>query len=339
MLYATATQFTQINGKNYMPLVPCLIDGKDYNSIIRSNLDCVEVSETPNVYKKKWFPNCFKAGDNVIIRRQGGHGDVIWTLPVAKKLKEMGCNVKYCTAEKDFPLFENNPHICGHIAKPTISLTDSEWATWIIDYWYSVEGYSPASYKDPYDISYHWAFGTLPEIKEVAGNIFLTEAEKEWAKKQTGEKPYIAIALQSSAPKRSYPYVLEAVKLIIQSYSKLYNIVLLGDRKEADVEGCINMTGKTNLRQLYAIINGCSCLVATDSGNIHIAGQFSKPTVALFSTVKSETRVKYYPKTKAIDTSLPCGGCLQINEHCPIEPLCMAQILPSDILEAMKGII
>ena len=45
-----------------------------------------------------------------------------------------------------------------------------------------------------------------------------------------------------------------------------------------------NLVGKTNLQELYNIINGCEFYIGPDSGTLHIASMLRKPVIGLFAT-------------------------------------------------------
>jgi ADP-heptose:LPS heptosyltransferase len=82
---------------------------------------------------------------------------------------------------------------------------------------------------------------------------------------------------------------VEFINLI--NKEKIYKVVLVGDNsakpfveklKELNCDNFYDMSGKTNISQLAAIIAKCSNFVSVDTGSMHIAFALSIPTIALF---------------------------------------------------------
>lgn len=68
-------------------------------------------------------------------------------------------------------------------------------------------------------------------------------------------------------------------------------VVVVGGKEEASKgeelfgnlgNNPVNLTGKTNLRELAAILNKCRMLISCDSGPVHLAGCVGIPVVAIF---------------------------------------------------------
>ena len=68
-------------------------------------------------------------------------------------------------------------------------------------------------------------------------------------------------------------------------------VVIVGGKEEGDLgleyfgnlgEGVINLTGKTTLLELAAVLAGCRLLVSGDSGPVHLASCVGTPVIAIF---------------------------------------------------------
>ncbi len=105
----------------------------------------------------------------------------------------------------------------------------------------------------------------------------------------------------------------------------------------------INLCGKTNLKELTALIAGAKAVVSNDSGPVHIGAALGVPVVALFgptdpvktgpygwSGVRSERKNKHLTVVK---TLLPCSPCFK--KKCK-EPLCMSRISVERVLEEVQ---
>ena len=71
----------------------------------------------------------------------------------------------------------------------------------------------------------------------------------------------------------------------------------------------INACGKTNLKQLAALIKKCSLFIANDSAQLHIAIAMDTPTVSLFGPSRAKTIIEENEKHIAIQSAYPCSPC------------------------------
>lgn len=98
----------------------------------------------------------------------------------------------------------------------------------------------------------------------------------------------------------------------------------------------INLAGKTNLRELMALIQSCSIFLTNDSGPMHIAAALNKPLVALFGST-SEVKTGPYPKGIVIHKHVECSPCYQ--RECPIDFRCMKKIGVDEVYEELQKLI
>jgi ADP-heptose:LPS heptosyltransferase len=297
------------------------------------NKHCLEITDVPKLYKKKYYYGCMQDNDTLCIKRLGGAGDVIWTLPVAKKMKELypKCKILYWIADMHNDLLKNNPYIDGVLNNPSID--DLENVTWILDYYESIERYNPAEYEEAYDTHWKWAFNE--DFRgDVSGNIYLTDKEKEDSKAIFGTD-YIVVSMSSSNPKRTY----FQLPVIIEKLAKTHKVIVTGQGNFfiPEIMGVKNLINKLNMRELFAVIANCKLLVASDSGNVHFACQFNKPVVGLYSTAHLKTRGKYYKTLNGIMSSLWCSACVKLGEYCSKEPECLSCISPDLVMSKIEG--
>ena len=105
----------------------------------------------------------------------------------------------------------------------------------------------------------------------------------------------------------------------------------------------INLCGKTNLKELVALISGAKAVVSNDSGPAHIASALGVPVIALFGPTDpqrtgpygwSDNHLEHNKKNiKVIRNPIPCSPCFK--KTCK-EPLCMKGIDVETVLEAVK---
>lgn len=294
-----------------------------------------EVSDTPELIFKKYYAGCLKDGDRLLIKRLGGAGDVIWALPVIRELKMRykDLYIAYWVSDKDLPLLEGNPYIDEKI-KNSPTLDKVKTFDWIIDFYETIERYNPAEYEEAYDIHFKWVLNERP-AGDLMGNLFVSEFENYQVNRIFG-KDYIVVALNSSAPKRTYFQMAAVIDRLLAETD--YKIIVSGDyQMELPVNPRIkNLIGKTKLREFLAIVNNAKLIICTDSGNTHFAGQLRKPCVALYSTVGTDTRAKYYPLMKTLQSKEWCAPCVKLAEYCSKEPECLTRINVSAVWNKIK---
>ena len=112
-------------------------------------------------------------------------------------------------------------------------------------------------------------------------------------------------------------------------------ILVFGDRNEADLgrrlrdgigPACEDMTGKTTLGQLGALLSKCDLLVSNDTGPAHLASAVGTPVIGLFFSTHFVETGAFGPGHLAIYPDIDCFPC-QGTASCP-DKLCLNAIHP-----------
>ena len=110
------------------------------------------------------------------------------------------------------------------------------------------------------------------------------------------KKKYVVFNPFTSSRKFNYrEWKLDNFRLVAKYLSNKYNLdsVMVGGNSEYEItesrkidsDSFIhNLVGKTNLQDLCNVIKNCQFYIGPDSGTMHIASMFSKPTIGLFAT-------------------------------------------------------
>lgn len=81
-----------------------------------------------------------------------------------------------------------------------------------------------------------------------------------------------------------------------------------------------DMTGRTSLRELAALIKGCSVYISADTGPLHFAAALKKPLIAMYGPTKADRTGPYgSDKASVLLSPAACAGCLKkscSNWHC-----------------------
>jgi ADP-heptose:LPS heptosyltransferase len=75
------------------------------------------------------------------------------------------------------------------------------------------------------------------------------------------------------------------------------------------IPGTINLGGRTSLRELCALIEGASLVVANDSGPMHIAAAMNRPLVTVFGPTNPVRTGPYQRMGSVVRLNLSCSPC------------------------------
>ena len=116
-----------------------------------------------------------------------------------------------------------------------------------------------------------------------------------------------------------------------------------GDRAIADDvkpschSGVVDLVGRTTLRQLAALVEAAERVVCHDSGPLHIAAAFDKPTIAIFGPSSAVRTGPYSAAAKIVTHPVPCAPC-----YCRACPLghhdCMRGLTVEAVYEQVCGL-
>ena len=127
-----------------------------------------------------------------------------------------------------------------------------------------------------------------------------------------------------------------------------YKVILIGDTNEAGLSkkiaarikqpGLIDLTGKTSLNELFALVEKFNLLLTGDSAGMHIASDLGVKVVAIFGPTDPE---EYGPRGKediVIRKDLKCSPCKKAQCKFGTHE-CMAVISAEEVLFAIRKIL
>jgi heptosyltransferase-2 len=97
----------------------------------------------------------------------------------------------------------------------------------------------------------------------------------------------------------------------------------------------LNFAGKTNLRQLAAIISRCQLFITNDTGNMHIAAAVGTPVIAIFGSTDSRRTAPWGNSHIIVQKKIRCSPCMK--KICPRRHYkCLKMIEVQDVLRAIE---
>jgi heptosyltransferase II len=120
------------------------------------------------------------------------------------------------------------------------------------------------------------------------------------------------------------------------------NVIMLGSQGEAAVaravsefsrSSLIDLTGKTDLESVTAILSVADLFVSNDMGLTHIAGAVGTPTVVIFGPTNPITTRPFAANASVVREDVECSPCML--RECPIDHRCMTRITVDDVIESI----
>lgn len=97
---------------------------------------------------------------------------------------------------------------------------------------------------------------------------------------------------------------------------------------------CLNLAGKTTVRQLMALIKRCNFFVTNDSGPMHIAAAFGVPLAAVFGPTDHSGTAPCSERAVIIRQDQSCAPCkLRV---CPTDHRCMTAVTVDDVVHGAE---
>jgi len=282
--------------------------------------------------------------DKILVIRNMGLGDVLMVTPTLRVLIAAGKHVEFATLARYVPILYGFSGLKACHALGTDYLA-GRFDAWLDFNWLAET--SKLAAKCPRQEIFARAAGVM--LASPVPQYTVAEQERQWARRMFGRRPTIAIQVRASCPLRTYP--LPRLRIVADRLIHSgFEVLLLGDKREVSIGGrrgvslvgAKNLTASLSIRATAALIEQCACLIAPDSGLLHLSAAVGTPSVGIFGPIDPELRVGGYPLCRAISGNKqigckPCNDravCLKrSSEAGRVHPECLRAIEPEAIVE------
>lgn len=159
--------------------------------------------------------------------------------------------------------------------------------------------------------------------------------------------PFIALLPGARWPSKLWPPLRFAELIDRLAQHGRPRCVLLGAPSERPIAAAIvaapvlaactapplDLVGRTNLRELTAVLSLAAQVICLDSGPMHIAAALGRPIVALFGPTNPRRTGPYSPAARVVTHAVPCAPCYR--RVCPLgHHDCLARLEVADVLHA-----
>jgi len=121
-------------------------------------------------------------------------------------------------------------------------------------------------------------------------------------------------------------------------------VILFGTQGEATVSAAIraglkrapvDLTGKTAIVDLPALLSRCNLFIGNDSGAMHVAAAVGLPIVAVFGPTDPNGTVPVTPNCSVVQDRPYCSPCFL--RRCPTDHRCMKAVTPGMVEDAVHA--
>ena len=211
----------------------------------------------------------------------------------------------------------------------------------------------PQGYRQTHRIDYYFRLLDGGKGGQPAPAAFISLPEKLGAEAQAilkkafpgrGDHPLIGLHPRAShGPAKCWPvehYGALAERLGRELGAR---ILIFGTAIEAELNGrvaeaggasVLDLTGKTSLAELAALMAACDVVVGNDTGPIHLAAATGTSVVALFGSSDPAATAPRGKRVAVIYRNLPCSPCLR--QVCPRDTRCLTEITPGEVFSQVK---
>jgi lipopolysaccharide heptosyltransferase I len=123
--------------------------------------------------------------------------------------------------------------------------------------------------------------------------------------------PYAVLLPTTHWQTKRWP--VEKFAALVQPLQERFGLrsVIAGDPAAAGspIPGAINLGGKTTLRQLTALLERASLVIANDTGPMHIACALNRPLVTMFGPTSPIQTGPYQRMDCVVQLDIPCSPC------------------------------
>lgn len=194
---------------------------------------------------------------------------------------------------------------------------------------------------------------TPPPQAELVPVLYLTDAEKMWAKSflanlfpdgvlNTASAPpprFVAVHPYAAHTHKAWPK--ERYKELVRALEKRgIPWLALGRGETLFPDDPRDITGKTSIRESAALLAAASALVSGDSGPMHLATAVGTPVIGLFGpTTREWGFFPSGPRDRVLEREMHCRPCsLHGSKPCPYGGECLASVETGAVLAALEEV-
>lgn len=183
---------------------------------------------------------------------------------------------------------------------------------------------------------------TAPPASELLPRIWISEEERDWARRRLDE-----LVGPGISPVALHPFATHALKawpgehwreLAARLDRAHQPWIALGKGQPLFPGRSVDLANATSLRETCALLSLCRVLITGDSGPMHLAQAVGTPVIALFGpTTKEWGFFPAGPHDVVLEKLLPCRPCsLHGKKPCPRAGECLGTLGPEEVFRTIE---
>lgn len=259
----------------------------------------------------------------------GAPGDTLLAAIVARQIKERWPRLRLNFITKNPDLVQHDPNLAQINAAPGL---------FSLDFWY----YEIQTTRDIRTNLLAPTFAALGLVSgEYRGKVYLTEAERAWAKSKLAGLPRPLLAFNTLSAQPAKNWLLAQWQELVPQLARRGTLIHLGDGREPALPQTQPFTGGLTKRESMALLAECDLFVGPVTFLMHAANGLDVPAVIIFGGSHSPANSGYAENIN-LYSELPCSGCWLTGKpgaECPHHLACMAAISPATVLSAVDEVL
>ena len=261
---------------------------------------------------KKWsgFLTSCNVGNKMLVKRYGGIGDVLWTTPVIRALKQANpdMDIDFLTSGASSPLLQRNPIISNTITNSS-SVREIEYRkvvdlnmayennpmTLLVEAYANAAGVPVATYRPEFMPDVHEAQAAVQKLGSLAHN------------------PYMVLHVEPAFLWAGRTLPTSKAQEIVEYMKQLeISVVEIGSAPAETLTGVsLDLKGKLSISETSEIIRKSLFFIGVYSGPAVIAMAMDVPSIVLFGSISPEYRIPHQLDNviSINNTETLCIGC------------------------------
>jgi len=250
-------------------------------------------------------------------RRLHGLGNIIMLLPILKKLTESSINVVLETREEWASMLS--------VLVPGIEFTP-ETTSDAMDLDELTKGLRPMGHRTDEFAEIIGVEGPFPPV------VF--QVPDSWREKLKEYSGAVILAPEAGHDARQWPkeHLMELSRNL-----KGNPLVLIGLDSQVGLPSDFDLRGKLSVEDLIGLMSVARALVTMDSGALHLAMSVELPSIAIFSGIDPEFRIRPEQRVSVLHADMDCCPCNK-NETCDGKYTCLTSIKPALVVQKLGEI-
>jgi ADP-heptose:LPS heptosyltransferase len=143
--------------------------------------------------------------------------------------------------------------------------------------------------------------------------------------------------MSGEAAMRNKEWFADRFQGVVDALRDTFNFVQLGAASDPPLDGCIDLRGRTTLRESAAIVSQSVLFLGQVGFPMHLARAVDRPAVIVYGGREMPWQ-SGYPCNTNLSTPLPCAPCWRWNAcDNPIERECMRRIGVDEVVAAVRA--